>query len=384
MNTDASIPFLTYLESIPDPRLNRTKRHALVDILFVAVCAVLCGANDCVAIADFAKARIEWLRKFVKLANGAPSHDTISRVLRIINPIAFEKAFIEWTNTIRSQTSGQTVPIDGKVLRGSFDKATGVKGIDMVSAWGSGDGIVLGQVKTDEKSNEITAIPDLLKMLNIVGCLITIDAIGTQKKIAKQIIEQKADYLLAVKGNQSNLEQDLIEAFARHCGNRWMDGNADDVPHDYIETVDKSHGRTVTRRCWSTSVLDGIISADEWTGLRTVVKFESDRDRNEQGKPTVRYYITSLQPDSANILRAIRTHWQIENKLHWVLDVNFKEDQNRTRKGFGAQIRSMLNRIAINLCKTNTTRNAATSRKRNMASWDASFLIELITNQIEH
>ena len=381
MKLDATIPFLTHFSCVPDPRVERTKRHALVDILFMSVCAVLCGANDCVAIADFAAARIEWLRQFVDMANGAPSHDTISRVLRLVNPIAFERAFLEWTETIRDRTSGDILPIDGKVLRGSFDKATGIDAIDMVTAWSSANGIVLGQVKTDVKSNEITAIPNLLKMLDIEGCIITIDAMGTQKKIAEQIIEQKGDYLLAVKANQPNLQQDLVEAFKRYRENRWMDGNADDIPHDYIETVDTGHGRTVTRRCWCTNVMDGITSAPDWTGLKTIVLFESNRDLDADGKPTIRYYITSLKPDAANILRAIRTHWQVENKLHWVLDVNFREDQNRTRKGFGAQVRSMLNRIAINLCKTNTTRKAATSRKRNMASWDESFLFELITNK---
>lgn len=378
---DEDIPFLTHFSQVTDPRVEHNKRHNLCDILFLSVCAVLCGANHAVAIADFAQARQDWLRQFIPLEGGPPSHDTISRVLALIDPSEFETCFVRWTTAIQDKTQGEIVPIDGKTVRRSFDKATGKTAIHMVSAWSSANGIVLGQVKVDDKSNEITAIPQLLDMLDVQGRTVTLDAMGTQKEIARQIRQKKGDYVLAVKDNHPNLAADIKAFFERNRANHFMDGNADTVPHDHYQTVDADHGRIETRRCWCTDLIEDIDGADQWEGLKSILLVEDQR--LYQGQTTVeqRTYISSLPPNAQRLLQAVRTHWTIENSLHWVLDVTFREDESRTRKGNGAQIKSALNRIAINLCKTNTTRKAATSRKRNMASWNQDFLTELITGK---
>jgi predicted transposase YbfD/YdcC len=379
--TVEDIPFLTHFASISDPRLDRNKCHNLCDILFIAVAAVLCGANHCVAIADFAKARQDWLRQFVPMEGGPPSHDTFSRVLSILDPKEFELCFVNWTNTIHSNTDGEVVPIDGKTVRRSFDKATGQGAIHMVSAWGSANGIVLGQEKVDDKSNEITAIPKLLDMLDIKGRIITVDSLGTQKTIAKKIIEKEGDYVMAVKDNHPNLAADIRAFFERNRANNFMDGNADVILHDYHKTIDADHGRIEIRKCWCSSMLTDVADADQWKGLQSIILVESERTHHGQTSIEQRYYISSLPANAKKSLKVIRTHWAIENSLHWVLDVTFREDEARTRKGSGPQIKSALNRIAINLCKTNRTRNVATSRKRNMASWDQEFLTELITGK---
>lgn len=376
---EEEIPFLTHFSEVTDPRLLHNKRHSLCDILFLSVCAVLCGANHCVAIADFAAARLDWLRQFVPLESGPPSHDTISRVLGLIDPAQFETCFVRWTASIQDKTKGEVVPIDGKTVRRSFDRATGQAAIHMVSAWGTANGIALGQVKVDDKSNEITAIPKLLEMLDIRGRIVTLDAMGTQKAIAKQIRDAGGDYVLAVKDNNPNLLADIAAFYERYRNNHFMDGNADIIPHDYCQTVDADHGRIETRRCWCTNLLDEISDTHLWPGLQSIILVESQRQ--SQGAFEQRYYISSLPPKATLLLKAVRTHWSIENCLHWLLDVVFREDEARTRKRNGAHIKSALNRIAINLCKTNTTRNAATSRKRNMASWNPDFLTELITGR---
>lgn len=381
IDIEENIPFLTHFSYVTDPRVEHNKRHSLCDILFLSVCAVLCGANHAVAIADFAKARQDWLRQFIPLEGGPPSHDTISRVLGLIDPQEFETCFVRWTTAIQDKTQGEVVPIDGKMVRRSFDRATGQAAIHLVSAWSSANGIVLGQVKIDDKSNEITAIPKLLDMLDLSGRIVTLDAMGTQKEIARQIRQKKADYVLAVKDNHPNLAADIRALFERNRANHFMDGNADLVSHTYHQTVDADHGRIETRRCWCTDRIEDIDGADQWEGLKSLVLVEAERLHQGQTTLEPRLYISSLPPNAQRLLEVVRTHWTIENCLHWVLDVTFREDESRTRKGNGAQMKSALNRIAINLCKINTTRNAATSRKRNMASWDQDFLTELITGK---
>lgn len=377
---DDNIPFLTHFATLEDPRLNHNKRHNLADILFVSVCAVLCGANHCVAIADFANARVEWLRQFVPLEGGAPSHDTISRVLSLIDPKGFEACFINWTKGIQSKTNGDILAVDGKTVRRSFDKAAGVGAIHLVSAWSTANGVSIGQIKVADKSNEITAIPELLKMLDIEGRIITVDSMGTQKAIANQIIEQKADYMMAVKDNHPNLAADIKAFFERYLPHRFRDANDDPIPHTYHQTVDADHGRIETRRCWATDMLDEIDGVAQWKGFTSIIMLEAERKIADTTTIERRYYITSLPADAMKALGVIRAHWGIENSLHWVLDVTFREDDARTRKGHGARIKASLNRIAINLCNTNQ-RKMATSRKRNLASWDPRFLQELITGQ---
>jgi predicted transposase YbfD/YdcC len=381
MKSDLSIPFLTHFGKVSDPRQKRTKRYCLPDILFLCVCAVLCGADDCVAIAEFGRSRVDWLKQFTAFDDGTPSHDTISRVLSLINPREFELAFVAWIAAIQKKTAGQIVAIDGKTMRHTFDIATGQEAIHMVSAWGSANGLVLGQVKTDTKSNEITAIPKLLAMLDITGCTVTIDAMGTQKEIAKQIIDQGGDYILPVKDNHPNLRADIEAFFERAIADRFLDGNADTIPHKKSRMFDADHGRIETRKCLCTDYLDDIQDTDAWKGIQSIAMIESERELNGKKSVERRYYITSLPPSARRINAAIRTHWGVENSLHWVLDVDFNEDQCRTRKDNGPQIRATLNRIAINICKANTTKKASINIKRKSAGWNPDFLTQLITGK---
>ena len=373
---EVKIPFLTHFLELDDCRANN-KSHKLLYILFLSVCAVLCGASNCVSIADFAKARLAWLRRFVALEGGAPSHDTISRVLASIDPVQFEKLFVNWTAAIQTKTKDEVLAIDGKTLRGSYDSANGLGAIHMVSAWASANGLVLGQYKVNDKSNEITAIPQLLNMLDIEGRVVTVDAMGTQKEIARQIIEQKGDYMMAVKDNHPNLAADIGSFFKRNRDNNWLDGNADIVPHSKFRTVDGDHGRIETRTCWCSGELADIDGVSAWKGMQSIIMVESQRQSNGKTSTEQRYYISSLAPRAKRCLEVTRTHWSIENNLHWVLDVAFREDEARTRKGSGAQIHSALNKIVINLCKQNK-RRMSINRKRQLASWDTAFLDELL------
>lgn len=382
MKVDDTIPFLTHFGSVPDPRVDRTKRYALPDILFLCLCAVLCGADDCVAIADFGRLKADWLARYVNFQTGPPSHDTISRVLSLLDPVALEQAFVAWVAAIHKKTQGEIVAIDGKTMRCSFDTATGKAAIHMVSAWSSANGIVLGQVQTDQKSNEITAIPKLLKMLDLEGCIVTIDAMGTQKEIAAQIVEQKADYLLPVKDNQPNLRADIEAFFDRAIANRWMDADAQKIPHAKDRLFDADHGRAETRICYCTNILDDIDNTQLWKGLQTIAMVQTERVLGDKTSTERRFYITSLPPNAKQINLAARKHWGIENGLHWLLDVAFGEDQCRSRKDNGPAIRAVLNRTAVNLCKLDTNAKVEVKNRRNRAAWDTRYLDKLIAGPI--
>ena len=375
------LPFVEIFSQVTDPRIHRTRKHDLIDILFAALCAALSGAEDCVAMADFAISRLSFLRQYVKMRGGAPSHDTFSRVFASINPTQFSQCFITWTQTLQTLTNAEVIALDGKTLRHSFDTATGKAAIHMVSAWGALNGLVLGQVKVNAKSNEITAIPELLRLLDIRGSTITIDAMGTQKQIADQIVDSGADYILAVKGNQPDLMADVEAFFDRAHRDRFLDTDANVISHDRSQTRDADHGRVETRTCIVSDRIDQIPSASAWTGLHSIVQVQNERRLGEKVTQETRYYITSRAPNATSILRDIRYHWRIENCLHWVLDVTFDEDQNRTRVGHGPQNLAALRHIALNLCQSNTTRKASVRRKRNMAAWEPEFLAELLTNQ---
>jgi predicted transposase YbfD/YdcC len=373
--------FIEHFSEIRDPRLHRTRKHDLIDLLFTAICAVLCGAEDCVAMADFARGRLPWLRQFVKMRGGPPSHDTFSRVFALLDPHHLHDCFVRWTRTIQTVTAGEVVALDGKTLRHSFDTATDRAAIHMVSAWGAANGLVLGQVKVDAKSNEITAIPQLLKMLDIRGCTVTLDAMGTQKEIAKQIIDQKADYVLALKDNHPNLLADVAALFERLQRDRFLDADAEPIFHSRHTTRDADHGRVETRTCLVTDVLGQIPAVSDWAGLRSVVQITRERISGGNASQEIHYYLTSHPADARKVLEAVRSHWRIENSLHWVLDVTFDEDQNRSRLGHGPENLATLRHIALNLCKSNTTRKASVNRKRNMAAWEPDFLTEIITNR---
>jgi predicted transposase YbfD/YdcC len=364
------------LRKVKDPRIDRTKRHKLIDILIIAILAVICGADSWVDVEMFGNSKIEWLKTFLELPNGIPSHDTFGRVFALINPEEFEKGFMEWVKLIQDLTQGQVIAIDGKQMRGSKDLPAGKAGIYMVSAWATANQLVLGQRKVDDKSNEITAIPQLLKVLELAGCIVVVDAIGTQTKIAKTIIDQGADYILAVKENQGHLYEDIHDLFE----DDWK-YNFKGAPYRYAKTVNKDHGRIEIRQCWSISdpeYLANIRDLDRWKGVKSLVMILSERQIGEKREVQDRYYISSLESDAKKILQAKRSYWSIENCLHWVLDIAFNEDHSRVRKDHAPQNFSILRHMALNLLKLETTVKAGIKAKRLKCGWDTDYLLKVL------
>lgn len=362
---------------LEDPRIERTRRHELLDILTIAICGVICGADSWVDVELFGKSKREWLAKFLKLPNGIPSHDTFGRVFSRLDPDKFQSCFMDWVAAISQITQGEVIAVDGKTVRGSHDRANGKDAIHMVSAWASANHLVLGQIKVDDKSNEITAIPELLEMLELSGCIITIDAMGCQTEIAQQIISKGADYVLALKENQGRLYDGVKDSFA--CGDR--SGFAD-VEHDYYEVVNKGHGRIETRRCWSISAHEELDYVDEyklWPGLSSVVMVKSERKVGEKVSVETRYYISSLKGSARKLLEASRTHWGIENCVHWILDVAFDEDRSRVRTDHAPHNLAIIRHIALNLLKRETTSKGGVKARRKRAGWDEDYLITVLS-----
>lgn len=362
--------------SLSDPRIERTKHHKMLDILVITICAVICGADDYVAIHEFGEAKEEWLKEYLELPNGIPSHDTFWRFFRALDPEGFQNCFLKWMRSISKVTAGEVIAIDGKRLRRSHDKEGGKAAIHMVSAWATRNRLVLGQEKVDEKSNEITAIPELLRCLEIMGCLVTIDAMGCQTNIASLIRERGADYLLALKGNQSNLHDDVILLF-----DDLAESNFTAYAYDYHKTVDKGHGRIEVRHCWTISdpvLISCLRGAGLWKDLLTLVKVKSERYIGDKYESDVRYFISSAATLAADALYATRTHWCIENSLHWVLDIAFREDESRLRKGFGAQNFAVLRHIALNALNQESSAKIGVKNKRLRAGWDNSYLFDVL------
>ncbi len=356
----------TYFERIPDPRLNRNKKHLLCDIVILSILGVLCGAESWDAIELFGKTKLEFLKTILKLPNGIPSHDTINRVFSLISPQSFERMFVEWTQSLKNADIGrEVIAIDGKTVKGSKDGFHEIRPIHMVSAWASDNGLVLGQLKVDMKSNEITAIPLLLDMLDIKGEIVTIDAMGTQTKIADKIIENEADYILSVKGNQKEMLEQVEHAFER------QKADSED------ETVEKGHGRIETRRCGVIRDLKFIDGRERWTNMASIVKVEAKREVGNKTEEQVRYYISSMKGSASEFNRHIRAHWGVENSLHWTLDVVFNEDRQRKRTGNSAHNFSFIRKIGINLLKKDKSKGSLVS-KRLKAGWDNKFLLDLL------
>ena len=363
---------------VKDPRIERSKRHKLIDIFLIAICGVICGADSWVDIEMFGKSKLDWLKTFLKLPNGIPSHDTFGRVFAAINPEEFEKSFMEWVQAINELTQGQVIAIDGKQLRGSMDNENGKNAIYMVSAWATENELVLGQRKVDDKSNEITAIPKLLNLLEIAGCIITIDAIGTQTKIAKTIIDREGDYLLAVKENQGNLYEDIHDLFEDD-----QKYNFENAPYHYAKTVNKDHGRIEIRQCWAISdpeYLATIRNRERWHGLKSLAMIISERRIGEESEVQTSYFITSLENNAGKILNARRSHWGVENCLHWVLDIAFNEDHSRVRKDNAPQNFAVLRHMALNLLKQEHTVKVGIKGKRLKCGWDTDYLLKVLAN----
>ena len=367
-----------HFSTLKDPRVNRTKRHELLDILFIGICTVICGADDYVAMESFGKSKEKWLRQQLSLPNGIPSHDTFWRLFEALDAEQFQSCFLQWMQAVSRLTEGEIIAIDGKRLRRSHDKAAGKAAIHMVSAWATTNRLVLGQVKVDEKSNEITAIPELLRNLEIAGCLVTIDAMGCQTEIASLIREREADYLLALKGNQSHLHDDVTLLF-----DDLEESDFRAFAYDSTTTVDKDHGRIEVRHCWTISDRDCLRflrGFDRFADLSTVVRVRAERYVNGKHQIETRHYISSASLNAAAALEATRTHWQIENCLHWVLDIAFREDDSRLRKGNGAQNFALLRHLARNALEQESSAKMGVKNKRLRAGWNEDYLAKVLAS----
>ena len=373
MPATAGATIQEYFATVTDPRVDRTKLHLLLDILVIAICAVICGADTWVEMEAYGRAKVQWLRQFLALPNGIPSHDTFARVLARLKPEELQQCFLRWMQAVSEVTQGEVVAIDGKTLRRSFDRATGKGAIHMVSAWASANRLVLGQQKVDEKSNEITAIPALLRLLDLKGCIVTIDAMGCQKAIARTIVEQEADYVLTLKANHGRLYEEVQRFFA------WAQQREfQDILHQYYHTLDGKHGRMEERRYWLVSDLAWLTEKTDWAGLQSLGMVE--RQRTVAGKTTVEvhYYLTSLAGSGQQFGEAVRTHWSVENGLHWVLDVAFQEDQSRLRRDHAAENFAVLRHLALSLLRQEPTCSNGIKVKRLKAAWDDEYLTRVL------
>jgi len=365
--------FATHFENLTDPRLERTRRHVLQDILVIALCAMIANANTWVDIEHYGKTKLDFLRRFLALPNGIPSHDTFGRVFAKLDPAALLICLQHWLNDLREKLGGTQVAIDGKTMRGSHDGDTRPNALHLVSAWATEARLFLGQLAVDQKSNEITAIPQLLELLDIEGDTVTIDAMGCQKEIAKTIVDKEANYVLQVKDNQPTLHQAISEAFIRF---------ADD---DYTEpslrrftTFDCDHGREETREYFIADVPVELPMADEWTGLKSIGMVLRTRKEGDHTSEEVAFYITSLEAKVKAFARAVRGHWGIETTLHWSLDVTFSEDQSRVRKGRGPENLGMLRRLVVSILQQDTSCKASLRAKRLIAGWDDEALLKIL------
>lgn len=365
---------------IEDPRVDYLIIHPFINIITIALCAIIAGADNWADVARYGQSKQSWLGAFLNLENGTPSHDTFSVLFARLNPEQLKTSFISWVETIHQRISGEVVAVDGKKLRHSFNQATDDPMITMVSAWATEAELVLGQEKVASGDNEIPAIKALLPLLEITGCIVTIDAIGCQRDIAEQIIEQNADYLLAVKGNQENLQDDIALFFDLAEQNDFSRVN-----HTYARTVNKGHGRIEVRQCW---VIDGeeslqfLRNHQTWPGLKTIVRIESERHIDNEVSVKTRYFISSLPNDADRMLAVKRAHWGIENRLHWVLDIAFREDDARNRVGYGAENMAILRHMAVNLLKQEKTGKGGIKARRLQAAWDNDYLVKVLSGSM--
>jgi predicted transposase YbfD/YdcC len=355
MQKHPTLSLVEHFKSLPDPRVNRTRDHDLIDILVIAICTLLCGGETFNDMEDFGLAKEPWFKTFLGLRNGIPSHDTFNRVFAALDPKKFLECFLTWTQSLRQAVPQEIVALDGKALRRALRHNQSAQYV--VSAWAESNGLVLGQLKVDEKSNEITAVPQLLRVLELANCIVTIDAMGCQKKIAKEIIEADADYVLALKGNQERVHEE-VKSFLDWTLVERQTKRPPGVPPPKAaatlascETVEKDHGRLETRRYYQSDDLSWFAERSKWEGLKSVGMVEAIRE--VQGKRTVerRYYLSSLELDITTFARAVRGHWGVENKLHWVMDVCFREDQSRARAGYAAENLATLRRLALNVLR---------------------------------
>ena len=361
-----------HFSKLEDPRIDRNKRHNLLDIVLLVICGVTSGAEGWEAIEEFGKEKLEWLRRFAPFANGVPSHDCIARVISRLSVKGFRECFLSWTEAVTEATGGEIIAVDGKTARGSHDRKRGRKALHMVSAWADTNRLVLGQEATEEKSNEITAIPKLLKLLELKGCIVTIDAMGCQKAIAEQIVSQGGDYVLGLKSNQSALYEAVEDFFSVAQANDFAGVN-----YDFLEEVDKGHGRLEIRRYWITEDLRTLPNTEQWVGLRSIGMVERRCWINGIETVERRFFIASIPADARRFARAVRGHWGVENRLHWRLDVVFSEDASRIRKGNPPAIMTTIRHLCMNLFEREPS-SLRLSQKRRKAAWNDNYRAKIL------
>jgi len=376
MPTPPTASILAHFQDVEDPRISPATRHQLLDIVAIAICAVICGADTWVEVEAFGRAKAAWLRTFLALPHGIPSHDTFGRVFAALDPDQFEAGFRSWVAAVAAATAGTVVAVDGKTLRRSHDAGQGKEALVLVSAWAEANRLVLGQVAVEPGSNEIPAIPVLLQQLALDGCIVTVDAIGCQTAIAAQIAAQGADYVLALKENQPTLHAAVAIAFREGRAGGFAPGT-----HQYRRTVEKNHGRIELREVWAVedpALIAYLDPRGAWPRLRSVAMVVAERRIGAEISRETRYYLSSLPGDAAMIGDAVRGHWGIENRLHWVLDIAFREDESRVRQGAADQNFALLRRLALNLLRQDTTAKMGVKAKRLKAGWDEAYLLKLL------
>lgn len=372
MTTTTADAFWDHFDTIEEPRIdNHNKRHELKDIIVLTILGVICGADSWVDVALFGRSKQAWLERFLSLPNGIPSHDTLGRVFGLLDAKQLQSSFLSWTQSLVKVTGGEIIAVDGKTLRRSHDRSKRKKAIHMVSAWASMNAVVLGQVKTDEKSNEITAIPALLEQLLLKGSTVTIDAMGCQREIAKQIVTQEGEYVLALKGNQGTMRED-VQLYLE------SQSSAHGECLSYYETVDKDHGRLEVRRHWMTDQIDWLAQKADWLGLRSIGMVESERHIDQTITKERRFYLCSLPCDVRRFADAVRRHWGVENQLHWCLDMCFDEDQCRVRTNNAAENLAVVRHIALNMLRQETSLKVGLKAKRRKAGWDEGYLTQIL------
>jgi predicted transposase YbfD/YdcC len=385
---NASVPFpnlslIEHFQDLPDPRVDRTKDHELIDLLIIAVCTLLCGGESFNDMEDFGHAKHDWFKTFLRLRHGIPSHDTFNRLFAALDPQGFLDCFLRWTQSLRTAVKQEIVALDGKALRRALNGDQSVKYV--VSAWAEDNSLVLGQLKVADKSNEITALPERLRVLELAGCIVTVDAMGTQKKIAQEIIEADADYVLALKGNHETVHEEVksfLDATVAEKQSHPVRLSPAAAQLAVLETVEKDHGRLETRRYFQSAALDWFADRAKWEGLQSVGMVEAIREVGGQRTVERRYYLSSLPLNVPTFARAVRGHWGVENKLHWVLDVQLREDQSRARAGYAAENLATLRRLALNLLKREKTKPRGIRGKQLNAGWNHAYLLRLLGTQV--
>ena len=364
-----------FFSDIKDPRVERHKRHKLIDIITITICAVISGIEHWTEIQSYGETKYKWFKQFLALPHGVPSHDTFSRVFQALNPEELQRCFLNWTQSVFQISKGEIIPIDGKTLRHSYDTAEDKKAIHMVSAWSTKNKLVLGQVKVDKKSNEITAIPSLLNKLKLKGAIVTLDAMGCQKKIVEQIVKQEADYLITLKKNQSGLYEASEELFIK--ANRFHNSG---LTYEDFNESNLSHGREETRAITVLNNIEHLIDPkSKWKNLKSIIKVDSLRvDHKGKVKFDQRYFISSLVVDAKSFAEIIRTHWRIENQLNWVLDVQFNEDDSRIRKDNSPENMAIIRQLALSLINQEKTEKKSVKSKQNKANWDNDYLLQIL------